>query len=34
MAQREIRNVSRCFGDFVAVDKVSLNIEAGEFFTL
>src|SRR4030067_2364990 len=34
MAQLEIKNVTRRFGDFVAVDNVSLNIEAGEFFTL
>jgi spermidine/putrescine transport system ATP-binding protein len=34
MALLEIRNVTRRFGDFVAVDNVSLNIEAGEFFTL
>ena len=34
MAQLEIRNVTRRFGDFVALDDVSLNIEAGEFFTL
>lgn len=34
MAQLEIRNVTRRFGDFVAAGKVSLNIEAGEFFTL
>jgi spermidine/putrescine transport system ATP-binding protein len=34
MAQLEIRNVTRRLGDFVAVDDVSLNIEAGEFFTL
>ena len=34
MAQLEIRNVTRRFGDFVAVNNVSLNIEAGEFFTL
>ena len=34
MAQLEIRNVTRRFGDFVAVDNVSLSIEAGEFFTL
>ena len=34
MAQLEISNVTRRFGDFVAVDNVSLNIEAGEFFTL
>jgi spermidine/putrescine transport system ATP-binding protein len=30
----EIRNVTRRFGTFAAVDEVSLNIEAGEFFTL
>jgi spermidine/putrescine transport system ATP-binding protein len=30
----EIRNVTRRFGDFVAVDGVSLTIAAGEFFTL
>ncbi len=30
----EIRNVTRRFGDFTAVDNVSLSIEAGEFFTL
>jgi len=34
MAQLEIRNVTRRFGDFIAMDDVSLNIEAGEFFTL
>ncbi|MBI5430877.1 MAG: ABC transporter ATP-binding protein [Nitrosomonadales bacterium] len=34
MAQLEIRNVTRRFGDFVAVDDISLGIEAGEFFTL
>ena len=34
MAQLEIRNVTRRFGDLVAVDDVSLTIEAGEFFTL
>ncbi len=34
MALLEIRNVTRRFGDFVAVDNVSLAIEAGEFFTL
>ncbi len=34
MSLLEIRNVTRRFGDFVAVDDVSLNIEAGEFFTL
>jgi spermidine/putrescine transport system ATP-binding protein len=30
----EIIDVSRRFGDFVALDKVCLNIQAGEFFTL
>jgi spermidine/putrescine transport system ATP-binding protein len=34
MSLLEIRNVSRRFGDFTAVDQVSLAIEAGEFFTL
>ncbi len=34
MALLEIRNLTRRFGDFVAVDNVSLDIEAGEFFTL
>ncbi len=34
MALLEIRNVTRRFGDFTAVDAVSLSIEAGEFFTL
>jgi spermidine/putrescine transport system ATP-binding protein len=34
MALLEIRDVTRRFGDFVAVDKVSLSIEAGEFFCL
>jgi len=34
MALLEIRNLSRRFGDFTAVDQVSLSIEAGEFFTL
>lgn len=34
MALLEIRNVSRRFGDFTAVDNISLSIEAGEFFTL
>jgi spermidine/putrescine transport system ATP-binding protein len=34
MALLEIDNVTRRFGDFVAVDGVSLDIEAGEFFTL
>src|SRR5690349_13189042 len=30
----EIRDVVRRFGDFVAVDHVSIDIDAGEFFTL
>jgi len=30
----EIRHVTRRFGDFVAVDDVSIGIEHGEFFTL
>ena len=34
MALLEIRNVTRRFGDFTAVDNVSLSIKAGEFFTL
>jgi len=34
MALLEIGNVTRRFGDFTAVDDVSVNIEAGEFFTL
>ena len=34
MALLELKNVTRRFGDFVAVDNVSLAIEAREFFTL
>jgi spermidine/putrescine transport system ATP-binding protein len=34
MALLEIRNVTRRFGKFTAVDDVSLSIESGEFFTL
>ncbi|HYA19929.1 MAG TPA: ABC transporter ATP-binding protein [Burkholderiales bacterium] len=34
MALLEIRNVTRRFGDLIAVDNVSIDIEAGEFFTL
>src|SRR6478736_4826743 len=34
VALLEIENVTRRFGDFAAVDGVSLAIEAGEFFTL
>jgi spermidine/putrescine transport system ATP-binding protein len=34
MALLEIQNVTRRFGEFTAVDNVSIGIEAGEFFTL
>ena len=34
MSLLEIRNVTRRFGEFTAVDRVSLSIEAGEFLTL
>ncbi len=34
MALLEVRNVTRRFGDFIAVNDVSFNVEAGEFFTL
>jgi spermidine/putrescine transport system ATP-binding protein len=34
VALLDLQSVSRRFGDFVAVDRVSLAIEAGEFFTL
>ena len=34
MALLDIKGVTRRFGDFTAVDDVSLSIEAGEFFTL
>ncbi|MFA6921969.1 MAG: ABC transporter ATP-binding protein [Gallionella sp.] len=34
MTLLEIKNVTRRFGDFTAVNDVSLCIEAGEFFTL
>jgi spermidine/putrescine transport system ATP-binding protein len=34
MALLDIRNVTRRFGALAAVDKVSIAIEAGEFFTL
>ncbi len=34
MALLAIENVTRRFGDFTAVDGVSLGIDAGEFFTL
>lgn len=34
MALLEIKNVVKRFGDFTAVNNVSMNVEAGEFFTL
>jgi len=34
MALLEIRNLVRRFGDYTAVDDISLSVEAGEFFTL
>ena len=34
MARLELRNVTRRFGEFTAVDGVNLIIESGEFFTL
>jgi spermidine/putrescine transport system ATP-binding protein len=34
MALLEIRDVTRRFGDFVAIDHVTLSIQAGEFFCL
>ena len=34
MALLDLQNVTRRFGNFTAVDSVSLAIEAGEFFTL
>ncbi|HEV2220323.1 MAG TPA: ATP-binding cassette domain-containing protein, partial [Casimicrobiaceae bacterium] len=34
LALLDIKGVTRRFGDFTAVDNVSLSIEAGEFFTL
>jgi spermidine/putrescine transport system ATP-binding protein len=34
MALLDIRNVTRRFGDFAAVDDVSFAVAAGEFFTL
>jgi spermidine/putrescine transport system ATP-binding protein len=30
----EIKNLKKCFGDVTAVDSVSFDIEAGEFFSL
>src|SRR5678815_5452550 len=34
MALLEIQNVTRRFGEFTAVDGVSISVETGEFFTL
>lgn len=34
MALLEIRHVVRRFGDYTAVDNVSISVETGEFFTL
>ncbi|MBQ0071312.1 MAG: ABC transporter ATP-binding protein, partial [Spirochaetales bacterium] len=34
MAKIELRNISKIFGDFVAVDNLSLEIEEGDFITL
>lgn len=34
MALLDIKGVTRRFGEFTAVDNVSLSVEAGEFFTL
>lgn len=34
MALLEIHNLTRRFGDYTAVDGISLSVEAGEFFTL
>ncbi len=34
MTQLELRNLTRRFGEFTAVDGVNLSIESGEFFTL
>jgi spermidine/putrescine transport system ATP-binding protein len=34
VALLEIREVSRSFGEFKALDRVSLDVNAGEFFTL
>ncbi len=34
MALLEICNLTKSFGDFAAIDKVSFSVEAGEFFTL
>ncbi|NBQ70397.1 MAG: ATP-binding cassette domain-containing protein, partial [Nitrosomonadaceae bacterium] len=34
MSLLEIRNVTKRFGNFTAVDNISIAIKAGEFFTL
>ena len=34
MALLEIRGVTRCFGNFIAVNNIRISIETGEFFTL
>jgi spermidine/putrescine transport system ATP-binding protein len=34
MALLEIKNIVKRFGDYTAVDDVSLSVDAGEFFTL
>ena len=34
MALLELKNVTRRFGSYAAVDDISLSVEAGEFFTL
>ena len=34
MALLEIRNITKRFGNFTAVDNVSIDVKAGEFFTL
>lgn len=34
MSLLEIKNIVKRFDDFIAVNNVSLNVEAGEFFTL
>lgn len=34
MTLLEIRNITKRFGNFVAVDDINLDIKAGEFFTL
>ena len=34
MTLLEIRNVTRRFGSYIAVDNVTITVKAGEFFTL